>query len=146
MTKHTQHQFMPLCSCGILLCAYISVFRFPSSYNGTGHLGFMTFKWTSFPEYIQALYFKIADPWTQIWLIVFILCATYAKQNKTKKNNKKKPHTHKHAVDWQYIAQSLGCVIKKIYSVTNSLAIGSVPSLVLFFLSFSHQHFKNYGV
>ena len=61
----------------------------------------MTFKWTSFPEYIHALYFKIADPWTQIWLIVFILCATYAKKKK------------KHAVDWQYIAQSLGCVIKK---------------------------------
>ena len=64
----------------------------------------MTFKWTSFPEYIHALYFKIAGPWTQIWLIVFILYATYAKQNKTKQ---------KYAVDWQYIAQSLGCVIKK---------------------------------
>ena len=74
---------------------------------------------------------------------VCYICKT--KQNKTKKN-KKKTHTHKHAVDWQYIAQSLGCVIKKIYSVTNRLAIGSVPSLVLFFLSFSHQHFKNYGV
>ena len=93
--------------------------------------GLLTSQWTSFPENMHALYSKTADPQPQIWLIVFILCTTYAIR---KSCSRLAARCSKFGL----------CNLKRYF--TNSLSVGSAPRLVLFFSSFACQCLKNYGV